>query len=268
MLSKPRFPRHVGGRSSRRAEELPGAETDTVTSPESGWSCAGPDPVDAVGPSSRRRPRSRAGCRLQRSPAPQPDGRPAAVPGRPRRRPLWWRSTTRRGWWPRWRWRGAGPHAAVDGLSPRPRGTRYREGFAAASALIGDRPGCVAMVTDLQAGGWEVGTGRLASHIKVDTRRVGQRSSLGRLSGRRNAEGTCRAPLSRESDVEFHDRALRAAVVRRAPQARSRRVGSQAPAAPAARRKTAAAANVAESVAVGAFSKGASGDPPGARCRE
>ena len=27
-------------------------------------------------PSSRRRPRSRAGCRLQRSPAPQPDGRP------------------------------------------------------------------------------------------------------------------------------------------------------------------------------------------------
>ncbi len=63
-------------------------------------------------------------------------------------------------------------HAAIDGLSPRPRGTRYRDGLAAASALIGDRPGRVVVVTDLQAGGWEVGTGGLAPHITVETRRV------------------------------------------------------------------------------------------------
>ena len=47
--------------------------------------------------------------------------------------------------------------AAVDGLSPRPRGTRYREGLAAAAALLGDRPGRVVVVTDLQAGGWDDG---------------------------------------------------------------------------------------------------------------
>ena len=63
-------------------------------------------------------------------------------------------------------------HAAIDGLSPRPRGTRYRDGLAAASALIGDRPGRVVVVTDLQAGGWDVGTGGLAPHITVETRRV------------------------------------------------------------------------------------------------
>ena len=63
-------------------------------------------------------------------------------------------------------------HAAIDGLSPRPRGTRYRDGLAAASGLIGDRPGRVVVVTDLQAGGWEVGTGGLAPHITVETRRV------------------------------------------------------------------------------------------------
>ena len=68
---------------------------------------------------------------------------------------------------------GRGPaHAAVDGLSPRPRGTRYREGMAAASALIGDRPGRVVVVTDLQAGGWEDGDGGLSPHIEVETRRV------------------------------------------------------------------------------------------------
>ena len=66
----------------------------------------------------------------------------------------------------------AGAHAAVDGLSPRPRATRYRDGLAAASALIGDRPGRVVVVTDLQAGGWEAGTGRLAPHVEVETRRV------------------------------------------------------------------------------------------------
>ena len=67
--------------------------------------------------------------------------------------------------------RGAA-HAAVDGLSPRPRGTRYREGLAAASALIGDRPGRVVVVTDLQAGGWEDGSGGLSPHVEVETRRV------------------------------------------------------------------------------------------------
>ncbi len=66
----------------------------------------------------------------------------------------------------------AGAHAAVDGLSPRPRATRYREGLAAASALIGDRPGRVVVVTDLQAGGWEAGAGRLSPHVEVETRRV------------------------------------------------------------------------------------------------
>ena len=91
--------------------------------------------------------------------------------------------------------RGAA-RAAVEGLSPRPRGTSYREGLAAASALIGDRPGRVVVVTDLQAGGWDdVGRGRvggpppagaaagrrlggrgdgggLSPHIEVETRRV------------------------------------------------------------------------------------------------
>ena len=90
--------------------------------------------------------------------------------------------------------RGAA-HAAVEGLSPRPRGTRYREGLAAAAALIGDQPGRVVVVTDLQAGGWDdVGRGRadgprsagavgllprgrgagggLSPHIEVETRRV------------------------------------------------------------------------------------------------
>ena len=67
--------------------------------------------------------------------------------------------------------RGAA-HAAVDGLSPRPRGTRYREGLAAASALIGDRRGRVVVVTDLQAGGWERGSGYLSRHVEVETRRV------------------------------------------------------------------------------------------------
>ena len=66
----------------------------------------------------------------------------------------------------------AAAHAAVDGLSPRPRATRYRDGLAAASALIGDRPGRVVVVTDLQAGGWEAGTGRPAPHVEVETRRV------------------------------------------------------------------------------------------------
>ena len=66
----------------------------------------------------------------------------------------------------------AAAHAAVDGLAPRPRATRYRDGLAAASALIGDRPGRVVVVTDLQAGGWEAGTGRLAPHVEVETRRV------------------------------------------------------------------------------------------------
>ena len=66
----------------------------------------------------------------------------------------------------------AGAHAAVDGLSPRPRATRYRDGLAAASALVGDRPGRVVVVTDLQAGGWEAGTGRLPPHVEVETRRV------------------------------------------------------------------------------------------------
>ena len=56
--------------------------------------------------------------------------------------------------------RGAA-RAAVAGLLPRPRATRYREGLTAASALIGDRPGRVVVVTDLQAGGWDdVGRGR------------------------------------------------------------------------------------------------------------
>ncbi len=66
----------------------------------------------------------------------------------------------------------AGAHAAVDGLSPRPRATRYRAGLAAAAALIGERPGRVVVVTDLQAGGWEVGAGRLPPHVEVETRRV------------------------------------------------------------------------------------------------
>lgn len=66
----------------------------------------------------------------------------------------------------------AGAHAAVDGLSPRPRATRYRDGLAAASALLGDRPGRVVVVTDLQAGGWAGGTGRLSAHVEVETRRV------------------------------------------------------------------------------------------------
>ena len=66
----------------------------------------------------------------------------------------------------------AGAHAAVDGLSPRPRATRYRDGLAAASTLIGDRPGRVVLVTDLQAGGWEAGAGRLSPHVEVETRRV------------------------------------------------------------------------------------------------
>lgn len=69
------------------------------------------------------------------------------------------------------RGRGAA-RAAIDGLSPRPRATRYRTGLAAASALIGDRPGRVVVVSDLQAGGWEEGTGRLAPHVEVETRRV------------------------------------------------------------------------------------------------
>ena len=69
--------------------------------------------------------------------------------------------------------RERGPaHAGVDGLSPRPRGTRYREGLAAASALIGDRPGRVVVVTDLQAVGWQDGDGGLSPHIEVETRRV------------------------------------------------------------------------------------------------
>ena len=66
----------------------------------------------------------------------------------------------------------AGAHAAVDGLSPRPRATRYRDGLAAASALIGERPGRVVVVTDLQAGGWEAGGGRLSPQVEVETRRV------------------------------------------------------------------------------------------------
>ncbi len=67
--------------------------------------------------------------------------------------------------------RGAA-RAAVAGLSPRSRATRYRAGLAAASALIGNRPGRVVVVTDLQAAGWEEGTGRLAPHVEVETRRV------------------------------------------------------------------------------------------------
>ena len=67
--------------------------------------------------------------------------------------------------------RGAA-RAAVEGLSPRPRGTRYREGLAAASALIGDRSGRVVVVTDLQAGGWGDSGGGLSPHIEVETRRV------------------------------------------------------------------------------------------------
>ena len=66
----------------------------------------------------------------------------------------------------------AGAHAAVDGLSPRPRATRYRDGLAAASTLIGDRPGRVVVVTDLQAGGWEAGAGRLSPDVEVETWRV------------------------------------------------------------------------------------------------
>lgn len=66
----------------------------------------------------------------------------------------------------------AAAHAAVDGLQPRPRGTRYRDGLAAASALIGDRPGRVVVVTDLQAGGWDAGSGAPAPHVEVETRRV------------------------------------------------------------------------------------------------
>ena len=66
----------------------------------------------------------------------------------------------------------AGAHAAVDGLSPRPRATRYRDGLAAASALIGERSGRVVVVTDLQAGGWEAGGGRLSPRVEVETRRV------------------------------------------------------------------------------------------------
>ena len=89
----------------------------------------------------------------------------------------------------------AAARAAVAGLSPRPRGTRYREGLAAASALIGDRPGRLVVVTDMQVGGWEdIGRGRvvgprpagvtgsprggrvagggLSRHVEVETRRV------------------------------------------------------------------------------------------------
>ena len=62
--------------------------------------------------------------------------------------------------------------AAVDALSSRPRGTRYREGLAAASALIGARPGRVVVVTDLQAAGWDLGSGSVSPRVELELRPV------------------------------------------------------------------------------------------------
>jgi|TARA_B100002003_G_scaffold219239_1_gene220779 hypothetical protein len=58
--------------------------------------------------------------------------------------------------------------AAVDGLASGIHGTRYREGLAAASRLIGARDGRIVVVTDLQASGWEQGEGAISPQIDVE----------------------------------------------------------------------------------------------------
>ena len=67
----------------------------------------------------------------------------------------------------------AAARAAVETLSPGSHGTRYRDGLAAASALIGTRDGRIVVVTDLQASGWDQGTGAIAPQVDVEIRDVG-----------------------------------------------------------------------------------------------
>ena len=67
----------------------------------------------------------------------------------------------------------AAARAAVETLSPGVHGTRYRQGLAAASALIGARAGRIVVVTDLQASGWDGGEGAVSPHIDVEIRDVG-----------------------------------------------------------------------------------------------
>ena len=67
----------------------------------------------------------------------------------------------------------AAARAAVGALSPGVHGTRYREGLAAASALIGARTGRIIVVTDLQASGWDEGEGAVSPQVDVEIRDVG-----------------------------------------------------------------------------------------------
>ena len=67
----------------------------------------------------------------------------------------------------------AAARAAVEILSPGVHGTRYRQGLAAASALIGARDGRIVVVTDLQASGWDEGEGAVSPHVDVEIRDVG-----------------------------------------------------------------------------------------------
>ena len=62
--------------------------------------------------------------------------------------------------------------AAVDTLSSRPRGTRFSEGLGAASALLGSREGRLIVVTDLQAVGWDIGSGAVSPQVEVELRPV------------------------------------------------------------------------------------------------
>ena len=61
----------------------------------------------------------------------------------------------------------AAARAAVEALSPGVHGTRYREGLAAASALVGSRDGQIVVVTDRQASGWDRGAGRVSPGVDV-----------------------------------------------------------------------------------------------------
>ena len=66
----------------------------------------------------------------------------------------------------------AAARTAVEALSPGVHGTRYREGLAAASALIGARDGRIVVVTDLQASGWDEGEGAISPQVDVEIRAV------------------------------------------------------------------------------------------------
>lgn len=63
--------------------------------------------------------------------------------------------------------------AAVRGLEARPRATRYGEGLALASALVGTREGQLVLVTDRQASGWRAGAEGVPTRLEIAVREVG-----------------------------------------------------------------------------------------------